>query len=239
MEIIVKGKFIENIVKINHVLFFLITCIVLSIFLTKFISDLLRESYSEPKVELTNTNSDTAEQKDVRYNLSYLGLLKSFHLINVESNQIKLVQDQDSNVDMFNMFSGGGNDVVRVNIIFIGPENNQRKLLKQDAYIYESSIDNFKYLRSENKLLEIERYTYTVISSDTNKDGFLSTDDQKDFYVSDYNGLNLQLMVENIHSYELINKNMVLIKQIKNGTKVFNVLDLTSNEITELEVDLN
>lgn len=235
-----KGKFIDNIIKINHVLFFLITCVVIIMFLIRFIPDILRESYSEPKVELSSAINDTSEQKDIQYRLTYLGLFKEIHVISIESDQIKLEQEQDSDSDMFNMFSGGGgNDLVRVNLMFIGPDNIKRKLFEQDVFIYSASIDDFKYIRSGDEVFVSDKNYYTVISSDSNKDGYLSPDDQKDFYISDYNGLNLQLAIENIHSYELINVDMVLIEQFKNGKQVFNMLDLTSNKITQLDVNLN
>ena len=110
-----------------------------------------------------------------------------------------------------------------VNLIFVGPDGEGKVLFEQDVRInqYELSRDEEKTPYNRHSFL-LERNIYLVTTSDTNKDGFLNYEDAQTLYVSDYNGADLKVVLEDVESYQELSANLLLItKRVGSDTEFF------------------
>ena len=110
-----------------------------------------------------------------------------------------------------------------VNLIFVGPDGEGKVLFEQDVRInqYELSRDEKETPYGRHQLL-LERNLYLVTTSDTNKDGFLNYEDQQTLYVSEYNGAELKVVLEDVESYQELSANLLLItKRVDSKTEFF------------------
>ena len=110
-----------------------------------------------------------------------------------------------------------------VNLIFVGPDGEGKVLFEQDVRInqYELSRDEEKTPYDRHSFL-LERNIYLVTTSDTNKDGFLNYEDAQTLYVSEYNGADLKVVLEDVESYRELSANLLLItKRVGSDTEFF------------------
>lgn len=110
-----------------------------------------------------------------------------------------------------------------VNLIFVGPDGEGKVLFEQDVRInqYELSRDEAQTPYGRHQLL-LERNLYLVTTADTNKDGFLNYEDQQMLYVSEYNGAELKVVLEDVESYQELSANLLLItKRVGSKTEFF------------------
>ena len=110
-----------------------------------------------------------------------------------------------------------------VNLIFVGPGGEGKVLFEQDVRInqYELSRDEQETPYGHHRLL-LGRNLYLVTTSDTNKDGFLNYEDQQTLYVSEYNGADLKVVLEDVESYQELSANLLLItKRVGSKTEFF------------------
>ena len=96
-------------------------------------------------------------------------------------------------------------------------------LFEQDVRInqYELSRDEEKTPYDRHSFL-LERNIYLVTTSDTNKDGFLNYEDAQTLYVSEYDGAELKVVLEDVESYRELSANLLLItKRVGSDTEFF------------------
>ena len=85
----------------------------------------------------------------------------------------------------------------------------------------------------------MKKNLYGAIREDTNHDGYLSSDDREDFYVSDYNGRNLKLVLEDATGWQVIRDNTVFITQGKREAHKFYIYDVVADELKSTNVGLS
>ena len=110
-----------------------------------------------------------------------------------------------------------------VNLIFVGPDGEGKVLFGQDVKInqYELSRDEGKTPYGRHEFM-LARNLYLVTTSDTNKDGFLNYEDAQTLYVSEYNGAELKVILEDVESYQELSANLLLItKRVGSGAEFF------------------
>ena len=110
-----------------------------------------------------------------------------------------------------------------VNLIFVGPDGEGKVLFEQDVRInqYDLSRDEKKTSYGRHPFL-LARNLYLVTASDTNKDGFLNYEDAQTLYVSEYNGADLKVVLEDVESYQEVSVNLLLItKRVGSKTEFF------------------
>ncbi|WP_444996437.1 hypothetical protein [Aliikangiella sp. IMCC44359] len=108
---------------------------------------------------------------------------------------------------MLHLYSGNYIERNTVNLLFVSESGTKLKLFENDRLI--TDIQSARFNKDNSYILN--KNLYSVVSQDSNSDGFLNKKDQVDLYVSDYNGQNLKLIFENINELETIGDNKLLV----------------------------
>lgn len=125
-----------------------------------------------------------------------------------------------------------------INILFFNIKNNDYHLLFDKKLLIS---DNFRSMLSDTALSKI---FYTIISEDTDKDGYLSWEDNNILYCSDKTGRNLSQITKtnvNVLDYLFLDKSNLLIKvsipqkdvEKKDWTKKYILYNLKENSLNE------
>jgi hypothetical protein len=96
-----------------------------------------------------------------------------------------------------------------INIIFLDKDYEViRRLLNKKGFISDYEIP-YSYSRDDKPDTTIKNIAYLIGFEDTNKDGVLNVEDNKDLYISDLSGGNLTKVTQNIDliSYQFQNSN--------------------------------
>ncbi|WP_223788101.1 hypothetical protein [Marinicella meishanensis] len=238
---------IDKIIKANHIMFFLASCVLLVMLGFQLKKELFWDSYEAPKVEITQTHDDPKQPTDIEYQLTHVAMIQDLHVFALNATQI-VRQDQDDHINHLNMFSGAsGSSPATVNLLFVAPENQSRKLFEQDVFIDEYLLvtqdEKQQFLASRHGHRSaygflLSKHVYQIVKADTNQDGFLSDADQKDLFISNLDGRNLKPITDNIHSFEVINDNLLLIKHHNNGQTTYSTYDLTTDRLKPFDIQL-
>ena len=73
---------------------------------------------------------------------------------------------------------------------------------------------------------------------DTNKDGFLNQDDNKEFLVSEYDGTKLKSVMDNIAGYQVISNDLVLLNAATDSDMFYYTFNVLSGELLKLDTNL-
>ncbi|MDH5434523.1 MAG: hypothetical protein OEY19_11310, partial [Gammaproteobacteria bacterium] len=87
----------------------------------------------------------------------------------------------------------------------------------------------------DNNGYKFESNRYSIVSSDTDKDGFLSNEDERDLYISDYDGANLIKVMENVSNYRVIRDNTLLITQTEGKEKEYYIYSLNDEKPKKMD----
>jgi hypothetical protein len=117
----------------------------------------------------------------------------------------------------------------------------KNKLYKREIYLHEPGTVNLYfhdlnlneeyYLFEENKFIykvnfpakkeyseePFEYFIFVVIEKDTNQNGFLDNNDNKNLYISDYTGKNVEMITENMYDYGFTSNSEILITTMKSN----------------------
>ena len=125
-----------------------------------------------------------------------------------------------------------------INILFFNIKNNDYHLLFDKKLLIS---DNFRNMLFDTSLSKI---FYTIISEDTDKDGYLSWEDNNILYFSDKTGRNLSQITKtnvNVLDYLFLDKSNLLIKvsipqkdvEKREWTKKYILYNLNENSLSE------
>ena len=84
----------------------------------------------------------------------------------------------------------------------------------------------------------LSKNIYSVVQNDTNKDGFLNSEDKKELFVSEYDGSGLKSIMDNIEGYQLISNNTALIYTKAESETLYYIFDVLSGELVKLDTRL-
>jgi len=225
-------NFIE---KSNKVLLFIAAIFVIIAIGKNVVRDLFSKDYSEPKVQVIKQDDTQKENQKINLEKRYVGKIKDVHLLEVTSDRIIEEQSFSANANMIVVSSSLGLSSNAVNLMFtkVGEKNNL--LFDRNALIVEFSptqINETQYQKILNKNL------YSVAKLDSNNDGFLNKQDKKDLLISEYDGLKLTTVMENIEGYRIIENNSVLIYTAKESDTLYYIFNVLTGELLKLDTNL-
>ncbi|PWK44435.1 hypothetical protein [Pleionea mediterranea] len=202
--------------RINGILIFLSASVLIFMMGKEMIRDIVK---NRPQQKLiTNVAEDPkGEEKWI------LGYMRRFDNSNYIA--VPLVSDKDEttkiSLSKVNHFSGsyGGYGTYK-NILFVNGKTNQSRWLfdNNDQLIIEfSEFPQNSLIKGDNSIATV--VTYEVVSNDTNKDGALSKKDRRQLAVSNTNGDNYNVVLEDFDhlvGMEVVDdENMLILYQIK------------------------
>lgn len=236
-------KALSVIKKSNQVLFFLAVIIFIIMISIEIISDLLRNKYEPPKIELVDSSKTEEQVKKPVYTVDYLERLEDVYIFELSSKVIDTSQYHRNEVlEMFSVpkvshnFSGGSylSDNA-VNLMFVKEDGTKRMLLKSDALVREFSKAN-RSAKEHSYILE--KNLYLVVNEDTNENGYLDHKDEAKLLSSTYDGKNLTLILSNVGSFKLINDNKLIISQ-RGDSPSFFTFNVADSNLTKLNTTIS
>lgn len=191
-------SFIE---KSNKILLFIAAIIVIIAIGKNIISDLLRKDYSEPKVQVIDHNDALEEDQKPKLEKRYVGQIKDVHILEITSDKIVEEQSYSANTNMMIVSATLSLSSNAVNLMFTKAGEKNNLLFENNALIVDFTPTQSRETEYRNIL---SKNIYSVARQDTNKDGFLNQDDNKEFLVSEYDGTKLKSVMDNIAGYQVI-----------------------------------
>lgn len=240
------SKLFHFVSKANQYLLFFGSLLVLLFFAFLFAKEFLRDNtYRPPQVEIVSTDPGKSAPVNVIYTKRYVAAIKDVHILDIESNQInpeKKHKRNSGNIEIVNHFSGGSADYKSsstVNMMFVTQEQDNYLLFEQDKFIDRRSLAQFETSEDRyNRNYISFKNAYLVAEEDTNSDGFLSSEDKLNFYLSDYDGKQLTLMLENVSDFSYQADHQILLTKGYGPTKSFYILDTLNNSLVKLATEI-
>ena len=236
-----KNKIFNFISKSNQILFFLVA---IGLIVVMVIS-LLPHDYSRPAVKIErNLEQNSTKETLVKnqYFKSFYSHINDIFIIKVYADNIVREEilhysaPRSSSSDFYNQ-----NKHALVNLIFAKEGKKSYKLLKDDAYITSLNImKNNQTVRKEyaDSYFKLEKNIYTIVTHDTNNDDFLTSTDQRNFYISNYDGKQLKLILKDIVEYKLVDDNLVLITKKVKKEEQFYLFNILENDLKLLDTKI-
>jgi len=225
-------NFIE---KSNKVLLFIAAIIVIIAIGKNIISDLFRKDYSEPKVQIIEHGDTQNGEQKPKLEKRYVGQIKDVHILEITSDKIVEEQYYSANADMMIVSSSLSLSSNAVNLMFTKAGEKNNLLFDNNALIVNFSPTQ---ARETEYLNILSKNIYSVAKLDTNKDGFLNQDDNKELMVSAYDGSNLKSVMDNIEGYQMINNDMVLVYSATDSDTFYYTFNVLSGELLKLDTNL-
>ena len=168
---------------------------------------------------LPGESAEGASRPKVTYTEQFIAKLRDTYVFSLSSNVVDPFHRHSKSLERGMMredeprgrYHAAGD---AVNLIFVGPVGEGKVLFEQDVRInqYDLSRDEKKTPYGRHPFL-LARNLYLVTTSDTNKDGFLNYEDAQTLYVSEYNGTDLKVVLEDVESYQEVSENLLLISK--------------------------
>lgn len=239
-----KSKILAFIEKANQVLLFIAAITFITIVCIEFLDHLIDRSYNPPKIKISKEGDEASGKAlEPHYIKAYVTQLNDVYIFSICSDNINpniyhKPISKYKNEEKQAYFSGSsGNPIAdnTVNLIFVEGDTN-KPLLKQDAYI---SLFSEAKLDDEQYEYRFDKNIYLIATVDTNNNGYLDEGDQRDLYVSNYNGVGLERVLENVTGYRLTGNNRLLITQGNETNKQFYTYQVNSGEPKRLNTDIS
>ena len=225
-------SFIE---KSNKILLFIAAIIVIIAIGKNIISDLLRKDYSEPKVQVIDHNDALEEDQQPKLEKRYVGQIKDVHILEITSDKIVEEQSYSANTNMMIVSATLSLSSNAVNLMFTKAGEKNNLLFENNALIVDFTPTQSRETEYRNIL---SKNIYSVARQDTNKDGFLNQDDNKEFLVSEYDGTKLKSVMDNIAGYQVISNDLVLLNAATDSDMFYYTFNVLSGELLKLDTNL-
>ena len=222
-------NFIE---KANKVLLFIAALVVIFAIGKSLISDLFKSGYSAPKVQVIEHSAALDEEPKLQKN--YIGQIKDVHILEITSDKIVNQKPYSANAEII-VSSALSFSRNAVNLMFTKAGEKNKVLFKNNVLIVGFSPVQLKETGYQSVL---SKNIYSVVRNDTNKNGFLNSDDQKELLVSEYDGSGLKSIMDNIEGYQLISNNTALIYTKPESETLYYIFDVLSGELIKLDTRL-
>ena len=192
---------------------------------------------------LTDKDSDgSSTGSSTTYQRSFIAKLKDTHVFGISSRLIDLERHHATSLER----TGAARDELRgryygirseTNFVFVGPDGQGHVLFQQDVLVnqYDLSRDA-KVGPHGTEQTRLSRNLYLVTTADTNRDGFLTFEDEQTLYVSDYDGTNLRPLQKNVVSYQEVSADTLIITQIRGATQHFHEYDVVKDTLREVKL---
>lgn len=225
--------------KANQYLLFTGILLMMVFFTFMIIKEFTRDGYQPPKVEIVN---DTTGPTEIKYSKDYVTRIKDVHVLKIRSNQIDPKAKHGNVLNNVEYFSGESDRSYKegstVNFLFVTADGENHLLFEQDKFFQSFSLASFEHKTNQYKQFRIAKSLYLVAAKDTNNDGFLSGKDELDLYISEYNGEQLALLMENVNYYNEIGDHTVLVASGQGEHEEYFILNANSREMEKLNTSI-
>lgn len=250
-DVKMANKAFEFIKKTNQVLIFIGAIVVIFAVVKTSILPQKNSVYQPSQVSIAKADKEGKDTFKPVYKQHYLGLINDVHLFEVASEVIKTSSsDKTETLALYSLapFDLSSN---AVNLLFVRENQTNLRFLERDGLIirfepsnYFSQIGDTTNLANQSRS-SLNRYEYRlskniylIAHNDSNEDGLINVDDDKSLYISNYDGSDKQLIMENVVRFEMSADNLMMIRVNQNNTTSFYLFDILSNTSTILDTKL-
>lgn len=215
-----RDKIYPFICKANQIIFFLAAVVIAGFLLIALLIEIFGSSYQPPQVKIIDDGSSgQAEIEETPYEVNFAAKIKDVFIFKLTREYI-VSKSKDKALGMMDSYSAEYSNHSVVNMLFVESQGENRKLFDSDVYITEYEFSGFE---DEDKEVVLSTYEYnsydikipinlySVISSDSNNDGFLNEDDDASLFRSDYAGESIQKIIDNVLDYQKLDSDTLLI----------------------------
>lgn len=191
------------------------------------------------------TDKDAAgssKGSSINYQRFFITKLRDTHVFGISSKLIDLERRHASSLER----SGAVRDELRgryygfsseTNFVFVGPKGVGHVLFEQDVMVNRYDLSRERKVGPPGtEQTQLNRNLYLVTIADTNRDGFLTLEDEQTLYVSDYDGKNLKPLLNNVASYQEMGANTFMITQLRGTTQHFIEYDVVKDTLLEVKL---
>lgn len=237
-----KEKLMSFIGKANQVFFFLASVGIVLMLSYKLIDSWLIHPWTPPQVTVIESDSKQEQsQALVEYEKIHVRKIKDVHVFELRSSYIQaglrhaIKPKAQGLMDSYEYKSPADQKSV-VNVMFVNSQNIRTMLFEKDVMVINNHYANFDPQRYPSPMATFN--IFSVVSNDTNKDGHLDRDDRQDLYVTQYDGQQRILVMEDISQYELIGNNLLLISQKEENEAKFYEYNLNNKTLRKINTDI-
>ncbi|AWB65550.1 hypothetical protein C2869_03465 [Saccharobesus litoralis] len=233
-------KLISFIKLANQVLFFLAALFVLALLGKQLYKELFPRTYEPQKIEVKKQDKDLQNFDKPEYFLDYYDKYKDVYIFTITSSFI----NRGPEIENFNKpmefirasdgYNSVGNNVV--NLLFSSKSGEKHKLFAHDVYVTSFELVIEENNRNKKRL---SKNIYSVVENDSNNDGFLSKEDNRNLYISDYDGTNLKKIASQVKMYQVIADDELLIHQYDQANSIYYSYNVKTSELLKLNTDLD
>ena len=218
--------------KSNKVLLFFAAIFVIILVGRDVFRDIMRKDYSPPTVQVIKSDDAQAIEQKAKLEKQYVGLIKDVHIFEITSDRVIQEQPYGSSAERIVISSSFDLSENAVNLMFSKIGEQRKLLFEKNALIVEFSPSRDKQTQYEEIL---SKNVYLVAKYDSNNDGFLNRNDNKELLVSEYDGSNLTSVMDDIKDYEVVDNDLVLIYSASDTDTLYFIFNIRTGELQKLD----
>ena len=218
--------------KSNKVLLFFAAIFVIILVGRDVLRDIMRKDYSPPTVQVIKSDDAQAIEQKAKLEKQYVGLIKDVHIFEITSDRVIQEQPYGSSAERIVISSSFDLSENAVNLMFSKIGEQRKLLFEKNALIVEFSPSRDKQTQYEEIL---SKNVYLVAKYDSNNDGFLNRNDNKELLVSEYDGSNLTSVMDDIKDYEVVDNDLVLIYSASDTDTLYFIFNIRTGELQKLD----
>lgn len=221
--------------KINQFLFFVAAVLLIALFANELYGKWKpHDPYDRPKVSLADPLAEDEIDIELEQGLNLVEILNGVYIFSVENETIDLSKNRESgSVAEYRLPEYGHYSDKTVNYIFTNVGGYKKVLLEKDALVLKFLPANFGEYKGKP---HFDKNVYHVVESDSNNDGFLTGDDSKSLYLSDFDGQNLSLIIRDVVETYIIDENTIVIVTKFDGKKAFFNYSVKDSKLYQFDV---
>lgn len=198
-------KIFAFITKANQVLLFALLIIAIGAFLMETVFKRKYQS-PEPSIRVVEevTESEASAGLGETYSVHYSGKADTSHVFDLQRSFIESETLRRHNPVLASSkgaFSSPSSENQTVNVLFFRDNESKVHVFNDEVFVVDMVLPEYfdKTDFDPSKM----RCVYSVITKDSNADGFLTPEDQVDMYATNTSGEGLELIAEGINEYYL------------------------------------
>ena len=218
------NKIFKVIGQINQLFFFLALLLFTIFVVIPMLPFLTNKPQQAVKIEanVKKTEQSTPEIKEVIYAKIFQDKIKDVYVFKVTADTSSNSKDNNKKGKRSSSsYSRGYNNSKIVNILFVKEQGESHKLLDENRLILATTYTQDEKDNTRGHFI-LDKNLYTIVETDSNQDGFLTAEDKKNLYISDYNGQNMHLIMNDITNFSLVGEDEILIAKDNDEYTIYN-----------------
>lgn len=232
------GRLTSFVQKANQYLLFIAAIIVIATVANNLAKDIFRKKYKEPQVQLIDPSTEEQKPEELVFNMRFVSKLKDVHIFEITTDALFVedLSDYDG-TEQHMIISAGplGLSSNTVNLLFSKVGEKSKVLLNTNGVI--TGFTPFNEIATEYQP-KLSKNLYTIAENDSNSDGILDDKDATALYVSEYDGTNLQRVLDDIENFQVIEDDNLIIRKQKENNTEFYVYHVVRGELSQLNTNL-